>query len=199
VRPFISLVIAGMQLELLAIPLFCVPLSLGLKDLALLLSILFLLSISFMASAWNRTGKALPYLLNLTHALMCELNASSFFFPPFFSNSSFTASAHKPHTHFPKNFSRTRSMYSGVHSSHIPQHSHLASITSVIGWSDRSIPSLVSSNEMSEIVLWMWSFESLGGLHMLLLFLEIELGKHSPLGAILLTDDTEGSVWTRLC
>ena len=174
-----------MQLELRAMPpFFGPPFSLGLMDLALLPSRVLFLSISFMACAWKRTGKALPYLLNLTHALMCALKASSFS-PPFFSNSSFTASPHNPHTHFPLNFSRTRSMYSGVHSSDIPQHSHLAFSTSDIGVSFRpSISSLVSSKEMSETVRWRFSDASFGGFDMLL-FLEKELAKDSPWGAIM--------------
>lgn len=59
VRSLISLVIAGIQLELRAIPpFFCTPLSLGLIDLALtpLPSNLLFFNISLMASAWNKTG-----------------------------------------------------------------------------------------------------------------------------------------------
>lgn len=172
-RSLISLVIAGMQLELRAMPpFFCAPLSLGLIDVALTLpSDLLFFNISRMASAWYKTGYALPNLLNRTHALICELKASSLF-PPFFSTSSFTASVHSPHIHFPKNLARTFSMYSGVHSSHMPQHSHLAFSTSDIGGRFKSIPSWLSSYEMSDTVrLRLSDVDSLGGFEKLLFFL----------------------------
>ena len=47
--------------------------------------------------------------------------------------SSLTASTHSPHIHRPWNFSRTRDMYSGVHSSVNPHDSHFTSSASAAG------------------------------------------------------------------
>ena len=180
-----SLVMAGIQLELLAIPPFF---SLGLMDFALLAlpSILELLfNISLMASAWYSTGCVLPNLLNLTQALICSFTASSIFHP-FFPISSFTASAHSPHISFPENLSRIWLMYSGVHSSHMSQHSHLAFSTSEMGGRliSLSMSSLLSSSEMSESVLCRPSTESLVGLFLGLSLLELEPNTISPFGAM---------------
>lgn len=151
---------AGIQLEVreMAGLLWIVDMGLGLIDWLLL--VLFL-SISLMASAWKRAGYFLPSLLNLRQALICSFKAPSSPFSSFFSLSSFTASEQRPQIHFPKNFSLTFSMYSMVHSSLIPQHSHFAFSTSVIVPSPFS--SLWKSNDMSDRVLCSDACASFGG------------------------------------
>ncbi|MFS8000118.1 hypothetical protein Hanom_Chr12g01174611 [Helianthus anomalus] len=72
-------------------------------------------------------------------------------------------------------------MYSGVHSSTMPQHSHLASTTSDIVVSDLiSIASLANSKDMSDTVRLSPSDDSLGGLVNV-----YELTMVSPCGAML--------------
>lgn len=76
-------------------------------------------------------------------------------------------------------------MYSAVHSSIMPQHSHFASSTSEIGGNNVVIlsTSLLSSKEMSDIVRLRLSDESLGGF--MKLFDRVwEPTRDSPCGAI---------------
>ncbi|XBI39318.1 hypothetical protein VPH35_124118 [Triticum aestivum] len=159
----------GMQLELRAMPPApAEPFAFALEAVSLtsrgLMPVLDLgpsldrfLRISLMASAWNSTGYVLPKPLNLLHTPMCVRSASSSD-PPFFSASSFTASAHSPQTHRPENRPRTPRMYSGVHSSDMPQHSHLASSTSETGWSS-FISASAAASSSSLAGPWWWSWK----------------------------------------
>lgn len=178
---------AGMQLVLLVIwQPFLTPLLgeefLGLIDFALDEDFL---KISLMASACSSTGWVRPIRRNRPQTPKCASTAS-LFLPPFFAISSSTASAHRPQIHRPvPNLSRTRRMYSGVHSSDTPQHSHLASSTSLIAGSAAASPTAASFanwNERSDTARCRPSMEIRRGRRTSRLFLEAT--SISPLGAI---------------
>lgn len=70
--------------------------------------------------------------LNFSQKFMCRFRASSVLINlSDRKTSSFTASAQSPQIHLPWFLSRTLSMYSGVHSSVNPQHSHFANSISI--------------------------------------------------------------------
>uniref|UniRef100_A0A8R7TS83 Uncharacterized protein n=1 Tax=Triticum urartu TaxID=4572 RepID=A0A8R7TS83_TRIUA len=155
-----SLVMADMQLELLARPPAFAP-SLGLLDLPLFLKI------SLMASVCMSTGLARPSRLNRPHTAMCAASASSVVLR-LLSASSVTAAAQSPHTHRPQYRSRTRRTYSAEHSSVMPQHSQRASSTcsdtaGSLAAASSTAAFLVNSRARSDMARWSPSIEILRG------------------------------------
>ena len=68
-------------------------------------------SMCFNVSARCTTGSVRGDVLNWKHIFMCARSPSSMAVPfPIRLRSSFTASAHRPHTKWPQNFSFVRSM-----------------------------------------------------------------------------------------